>query len=410
MRSTEPRFRQRVVWTAGLLVLLLGYGLLCLADLLLARWLDRQITLANAPARAIELRRAAQQDVTQLAAARALGKRTMLFPALFEQAAFQAIARRHGVLPLGTQPSAALVFCNEGTGLVTYVSDRFGFRNPDAAWDVPKVAVALLGDSFVQGACVADQHTMAARLAAAGHSVVSLGTSGNNGLMYAAVARAFLPALRPRHAVMVFYANDNEDEEGSALRPLALPESPDYVAREGDRLRPGPAYQRLVPVWAEGEAEAQRQIAGSEGGLDSLAGAGAAADARRLPKWLALTTLRTVARSAYKRWSGGALPWSSRLAIDALAEHCQPAGCQPILVYIPNSSFWRPDPRADGYRQALRAHAAQYYPSMEWLDPSPQLAELGMAAYAPMGAHLSMAGYAVVAKAIDSALQRGARR
>jgi len=400
MRSTEPSFRRRVVWTAGLLVLLLGYSLLCLADLLLARWLDRQITLANAPARAIELRRAAQQDVAQLAAARASGKRTMLFPALFEQEAFQAIVRRHGVLPLGTQPSASLAYCNEGAGLVTYASDRFGFRNPDAAWDAPTVTVALLGDSFVQGACVADQDTIAARLAAAGHTVVSLGTSGNNGLMHAAVARAFLPVLRPRHAVMVFYANDNDDEEDSALRALALPESPDYVVREGARLRPGPAYQRLVPVWAEGEAEAQRQVARSAGGPNEPAGPGEAADVRRLPKWLALVTLRTVARSGYRRLTGGALPWSSRLAIDTLAAHCQSVGCQPVLVYIPNSSFWRPDPRGDSYRQALKAYANRRYPSMPWIDTSPDLAELGSTAYASMGGHLSAAGYAVVARAI----------
>lgn len=410
MPSTESRFRRRVVWTASLLVLLLGYGLLCLSDLLLARWLDRQITLANAPARAIELRRAAQQDVAQLAASRSSGQHTMLFPALFEQEAFQAIARRYRVLPLGTQPLTSLAFCNEGTGLVTYVSDRFGFRNPDAAWDGPALDIALIGDSFVQGACVADQHTVAARLAAARHSVVSLGTSGNNGLMHAAVVRAFLPALRPRHAVMVFYANDNEDEEGSALVDLALPEATDYVARDGARLVPGPAYQRLMPVWTEGTTEAERQIARSGGSPGAPAGAGAPTNAQRWPKWLALSTLRAVALTAYKRWTGGALPWSSRLAIDTLAANCQPAQCQPLLVYIPNSSFWRPDPRADSYRQALRAHAAQYYPGMAWIDLSPLLAELGVAAYAPMGPHLSSAGYAVVAKAIDSAVQRAAER
>lgn len=408
MPSTEPPFSRRVVWAAGLLLLLLGYALLCGVDLLLARWLDRQITLANAPARAIEARRAEQQDAPQLAAARAAGHRTLLFPALFEHGVFQALARRHGVLPLGAQPSTPLVYCNEGAGLVTYTSDRFGFRNANAAWDVPELSIALLGDSFVHGACVAEPDTMAARLAVAGHTVLSLGTSGNNALMHAAVARAYLPALRPRHAVMVFYANDNEDEEHSPLRPLALPEVPDYVVRDGVRLLPGAAYQRLAALWVDAEAEAQRQYARARAGPAALAGT--TTEPRRLPKWLALATLRAVAGTAYLRWRDGALPWSSRLAIDTLASQCRQAGCQPVLVYIPNSHFWRPDPRADGYRQALRAYAAQKYPDMAWIDPSPDLAALGLAAYAPMGPHLSATGYAVVAKVLDQGLRRVAAR
>ena len=414
MHSTEPGFRRRVVWSASLLVLVMAYALLCLADWWLARWMDQQITLANAPARAIENQRAAQQDVHQLVAARSAGNRTMLFPALFEQTPFQAMVRRHGVLPLGAQPSASLVYCNEGSGLVTYRSDRFGFRNADSVWDAPDIALVLLGDSFVHGACVADDQTMAAHLATGGQTVINLGTSGNNGLMHAAVARAYLPAIRPRHAVLVFYANDNEHEEDSALRPWALPDIPDYLVREAGRLRPGPAYERLTALWAEADAEALRQQAHqqarAQGSPAESIRAAATAEPRPVPKWLLLTTLRTVLKSAWRRWTGEALPWSSRLAIDTLAAQCQQAGCRPALAYIPNSPFWRPDPRADGYRQALRDYAAQRYPGMAWIDLSPGLAKLDKAAYASMGPHLSAAGYAVAARTIDQALRQAPSR
>jgi hypothetical protein len=47
---------------------------------------------------------------------------------------------------------------------------------------------------------------------------------------------------------------------------------------------------------------------------------------------------------------------------------------------------------------------------MLWIDASPELAGLGLAAYAPMGPHLSAPGYAVVAEVIDQALRRGAAR
>ena len=107
--------------------------------------------------------------------------------------------------------------------MVTYTSDRFGFRNADQAWDRPSVSIALLGDSFMQGACVADRHTVAARLAASGRSVIGLGTAGNNGLMHAAVARAFLPAMRPQHAVLVFYANEHLDSFAPRYRLMRVP-------------------------------------------------------------------------------------------------------------------------------------------------------------------------------------------
>lgn len=397
MHQTERRPVRRVVWAAGLLIAALTYGLLCLADLLLARWLDHQITQANAPARAIEFARVQTQDQPQLVAARVAGFQPLLFPALFEQAPFEALLRQHGVLPLGTQPSAALVYCNEGQGLVTYVSDRFGFRNADAAWDVVRPGIVLLGDSFVHGACVPDPDTIAARLAGVGHQVLSLGTAGNNALMHAAVANAFLPGLRPMHAVLVFYANDNEDEFASVLRPWALPAAPDYLIQATDgRRHPGPAYQRMHPLWAQASETARRQL---NGGPSDQA-------TRPLPRWIALGTMRALVYKAYRRWADGEPGWSSRLAIDTLADTCRRAGCRAALAYIPNSHFWRPDPRADGYKRALQAYAAARHPDLVWIDTSADLAVLGTAAYASKGGHLSTAGYAKVASAIDRDLRR----
>ena len=37
--------------------------------------------------------------------------------------------------PIGTIPHAQTFLCNEGYGLVTYKSDRFGLRNNDKKWD-----------------------------------------------------------------------------------------------------------------------------------------------------------------------------------------------------------------------------------------------------------------------------------
>ena len=43
--------------------------------------------------------------------------------------------------------------CNENGYYSIYDSDRFGFNNPDDQWD-QDLDFLLIGDSFVNGACV----------------------------------------------------------------------------------------------------------------------------------------------------------------------------------------------------------------------------------------------------------------
>lgn len=391
--------RPALLLAALLLVGGVCYGLLGLGDLLLGRWLDRQASQINAPARAIEARRALEQDQAQGADARAQGDRTMLFPALFETGVFRQMAQAQGGLPLGAQADALLLYCNEGAGLVRYRSDRFGLRNDDAIWDEAVIDVALLGDSYVQGACVAAPDTLAGRLQATGRRVVSLGMAGNNAIHHAAVARAFLPALQARFAVLVFYPNDNQDEHDSVFRALAFDPQPGYVRREGARRLPAQAQADANRLLALAEAEADRQRLAE------------AADKPRPAPWyqrvgrhLALPHLRRVLRQAVLQVTEAGLAWSSRLAIDTLVELCRPPACQPVLAYIPNSEFWRPDARAPAYRAALQAHAATHGAALRWVDAGPALAPLGLQAYASHGPHLSPAGYQAVATAIQGEL------
>ena len=48
---------------------------------------------------------------------------------------------------------AKTIMCNENGYYSIYDSDRFGFNNPDDQWD-QDLDFLLIGDSFVNGACV----------------------------------------------------------------------------------------------------------------------------------------------------------------------------------------------------------------------------------------------------------------
>ena len=59
-------------------------------------------------------------------------------------------------LPIGSLPLTNHYFCDEGYGLITYKSDRFGLRNDEVKWvNIQKQEnIFLIGDSFTHGACV----------------------------------------------------------------------------------------------------------------------------------------------------------------------------------------------------------------------------------------------------------------
>ena len=61
--------------------------------------------------------------------------------------------------PLSGISRKQTVFCNETGVYSTYMSDRYGFNNPDAVFDHP-LDIAILGNSFAHGACVAQDQSI----------------------------------------------------------------------------------------------------------------------------------------------------------------------------------------------------------------------------------------------------------
>ena len=57
------------------------------------------------------------------------------------------------LLPLSSLSHSRTIYCNENGFYNIYLSDRYGFNNPDEEWDKDEIEYLLL-DSFVHGACV----------------------------------------------------------------------------------------------------------------------------------------------------------------------------------------------------------------------------------------------------------------
>ena len=94
------------------------------------------------------------------------------------------------------------------------------------------------------------------------------------------------------------------------------------------------------------------------------------------------------------------LPFGSKLALDTVKNYCESYNCSVEIVYIPNSLFWRPDYRAERYKELLRQYSE--IKNLKFIDSSGELKPLGRNAYAIKGPHLSPAGYKAVADSINN--------
>lgn len=408
------RLRPSVRIAGYLTIAALVYGALVGANALVGQRLDdlRQTQSATyAQAFSIEANRFRAQDIPQIQAAASDGYEQNLFLTSFERGQLHELVSKHHIAPLAPQPNARLFYCNEGYGLIRYTSDRFGFRNDDSLWDRPQIDAVLIGDSFVQGACVTQAATISGQLHAKGiGTALNLGTGGNGPIHYGALAKTFLPVLKPKYAVFVFVPNDNKDESQSLYRDVFFGEKrPDYFGNTPGQERPSTVSPDLSLLY--GQARLSLRIPGNDARLTAAPLVDApsttpASSFERVFNELSLGHLRAFIAGIVEQWLPAAPPpWSTRLAIDTALSVCKQEACRPLFVYLPNSDYWSPDARAESYRRSLQSYLSSRVPEGDFIDMSLPIKALGLAGFAPEGRHYSPQGYEAVADALVGAIE-----
>ena len=98
----------------------------------------------------------------------------------------------HGkLIPIGGISNALTVLCNETGQFVTYTSDEHGLRNPPGVWTAPRADLAAVGQSLIQGHCVADSKGFVDLLRARYPVTLNLGISGESALLQLAAIREY---------------------------------------------------------------------------------------------------------------------------------------------------------------------------------------------------------------------------
>ena len=116
------------------------------------------------------------------------------------------------LLPLGGISNKTTVGENENGRRMIYLSDRYGFNNPDSEWDAKEVEWLLTGDSFAEGEAVQPGEDIAGQIRAITHqSSINLGRAGNGPLMELAELIEYAGAVKPRIVLWIYYGNDQND-------------------------------------------------------------------------------------------------------------------------------------------------------------------------------------------------------
>ena len=390
------------LWFATLALLgIFLYALLVIGDFALQKYISIANEQEVTKAEAIERTRIANEDIPQRTEAIKAGYKPLFYPETIDNyTPLRDLSIALSATPLAPQPLSNLYFCNEGYGLIKYKSDRFGFRNENALWD-QKIDVVLFGDSFTHGACVSDGKTISDQFLNK-LRVLNLGTYGNHAIHYAALEKIFIPAIKPKFAITIFYANDNDSDRGSRFYDAYFVHSEPYFNIKNDSLVLSSNIQNF---YSQADVLIDKLLSGEESPDEFIKSYSKTGWFSKAFKYLKLPTLRAQLENLLK--ANGYLTTlsdSNILAIDTLHSECKINGCIPIVAYIPNSDFWRADLRSTHYVDSLAAYSNNK--KIKFIDTSSVIKSAGDSAFANKGPHLSPYGYSLVAQELLKVVEK----
>ena len=115
------------------------------------------------------------------------------------------------IVNLGGISNKLTLNCKELDYWAEYKSDRYGFNNPDFVWEKTQNTTFIIGDSFIQGACVNDKSTIQAKLRKFKKdiNVISLGLSENSLISDIGLIKEYTSGYEVKN-IFIFYSEGND--------------------------------------------------------------------------------------------------------------------------------------------------------------------------------------------------------
>jgi len=329
------------------------------------------------------------------------------FPVYYPSLSFGG-KKELNIYPIGSLPLKNSYLCDEGYGLITYKTDRFGLRNPDKNWNniYKKNNIFIVGDSFIHGACVPKDGTISNNLQRiTGINTLAIGMGGNNPYEYIASLKSMVSPIIKKSSesnivILSFYSNDIRANINLKKESLINSMKP-IINYSGDNIYPSQFYINnltsfIESLYPQSPEEIIKEIK------------------NKTKKPFKKTNFYTIATLYPLRVKFGLAErlyskskifsnLVSRKSIIALSEICRNQ-CKPMVLYIPNSKILRPDKRSEKYKNDLKDISFEM--GIPFVDANEVIDSSKLKDYAPKGAHLSIKGYKKVAELISKEIMK----
>jgi len=312
--------------------------------------------------------------------------------------------------PIGTIPFAKTILCDEGYGLITYKSDRFGLRNNDKFWDKVKEGknIFLIGDSYTHGICVKDEYTISSILnQKTDLNSLNLGSGGNGPYEYIAIINSIIkPIIRknknkPTWIVINYYVNDDIKQD-SSLEDL-IKDSKE-ILKFDSKNNPLPSSEYIEKItqivstnlpYSKKDIDIKYKQISAETNLFKNT---------IFYKLTTLTYLRAKIKFAFMKPKSKFFEKNTKLlkdptevSIKNLREICN-SNCNPIITFIPNSNHWRTSKNLKSYKKKLSEIAKEN--KIDFIDGTQFIDSNNLSHFSPEGSHLSRESYENLAERI----------
>lgn len=181
---------------------------------------------------------------------------------VIQHPAVMAAIQSRGLLPLSNVSNALVVECNEGSGYLKFKTGEHGFNNPPGLVE-GAVDVAVVGESFALGHCVAPSASAVSHVRNAFPRTANFGIAGSRVLSQLGVFREYVEPLEPRVVVWFVSVNFAEPRQ-EASQPLLMRylEDPSFSQRLLKRQAEVDLFLRevVVPLNEQRDATVRHEL------------------------------------------------------------------------------------------------------------------------------------------------------
>lgn len=311
------------------------------------------------------------------------------------------------IYPIGSMPLTKSYLCDEGYGLITYKTDRFGLRNSNKKWNdiIKNSNIFVIGDSFVHGFCVPDKSTIIANIEKnTKKTTINLGVSSNGPYEYISMLKLLVNpiiknSLKENKVVLVFYPNDNITYD---LKKEKLLNSSNKIVDLSlkESISPTKEYtkgiMKLIYDNYPSSLEGMISEVNKKDEKKSLKNT-------YLFQLLTLNPIRTrtgLSRSNLTNLFSNQLSPSQR-SIVLLSDVCKDL-CKPTVVYIPMKKDAMMHKLNKTYKEELIEMTRKM--KITFIDGEDVIDKNNLEDYAPKGGHLSKKGYKKISDLISENL------